>query len=157
MRISLPALSAKDRAAVRFANRHRLEYIALSFARSARDVKSLRRLLRPGLHIIAKIENQEGLDHADEILEAADGLMVARGDLGVEIPPERVPLAQKLLIRKANLAGKVVVTATEMLQSMMTATRPTRPGAARPRPGLLRARLKRGASWRGQKGLNQNS
>ncbi len=124
--LSLPALSAKDRAAVRFANAHRLEYIALSFARSARDVKALRRLLRPGLHIIAKIENQEGLDHADEILEAADGLMVARGDLGVEIPPERVPLAQKLLIRRANLAGKVVVTATEMLQSMMTATRPTR-------------------------------
>lgn len=125
-RLSIPPLSAKDRASARFANRHRLEYVALSFTRNARDVRWLRRLLAPGIHIIAKIENQEGVDHLDEILEAADGLMVARGDLGVEVPPERVPLIQKLIIRKANLAGKVVVTATEMLQSMMTASRPTR-------------------------------
>lgn len=104
--------------------KHNVDYIAASFVRKGSDVTNLRKLLADngGSHIkiICKIENQEGLENYDEILKHTDGIMVARGDLGMEIPPSKVFLAQKLMIRKANLMGKPVVTATQMMESMIT-------------------------------------
>jgi pyruvate kinase len=125
--LTVPTLSGRDREIVHLAKEKDVEFIALSFTRNGRDVKNLRKETH-GFKgaIIAKIENFEGVNNFDEILEAADGIMVARGDLGVEIEPERVPLVQKSIIRQCNQRGKTVVTATEMLESMMRNPIPTR-------------------------------
>lgn len=128
--IQLPALTQKDREDIQFAVEHGFDYIAASFIRRGEDVEAVRQVLRQWgedeIRIIAKIENQQGVDHVDEILEAADGIMVARGDLGVEIPASKVPILQKQIIRKGMEAGKPVITATQMLDSMMRNPRPTR-------------------------------
>ena len=129
VRLRLPGVTDKDIEDILFGIKERVDIIAASFVRKAADVLEIRKLLEENNHhcdIIAKIEAQEGLDMIDEILAVTDGLMVARGDLGVEIPTEEVPIAQKLLIQKANQAGKVVITATQMLDSMQRNPRPTR-------------------------------
>ncbi|OQP06550.1 pyruvate kinase [Geobacillus sp. 46C-IIa] len=134
VRVNLPGITEKDRADILFGIRQGIDFIAASFVRRASDVLEIRELLEAhdALHIqiIAKIENEEGVANIDEILEAADGLMVARGDLGVEIPAEEVPLIQKLLIKKCNMLGKPVITATQMLDSMQRNPRPTRAEAS---------------------------
>jgi len=126
-RLTVPTLSDRDREIVSLVREMDVEFTALSFTRNARDVKNLRQAAHgcKGA-VIAKIENSEGVNNFNEILEAADGIMVARGDLGVEIEPERVPLVQKSIIRQCNQKGKTVVTATEMLESMMHNPIPTR-------------------------------
>ena len=128
--IQLPALTEKDEADLIFGCQQEVDLVAASFIRKASDVEHIRKVLveNGGEHIqiFSKIENQEGLDNLDEILEASDGIMVARGDLGVEIPMQEVPAAQKLMIRKCNEAGKPVITATQMLESMTSNPRPTR-------------------------------
>lgn len=128
--ISLPALTERDADDIRFGVENDFDFIAASFVRRASDVEEIRRVLHEcggdGVKIIAKIENQEGVDNIDSILEVSDGIMVARGDLGVEIPAEEVPLVQKILIAKANRWGKPVITATQMLESMVNSPRPTR-------------------------------
>ena len=128
--IHLPALTEKDIDDIRFGVENDFDYIAASFVRRGADVEAVRQVLRDcgggNIKIIAKIENQEGVDNLDEILSAADGIMVARGDLGVEISAARVPVLQKRMIRKGMQAGKPVITATQMLDSMMRNPRPTR-------------------------------
>ena len=126
-KLTVPTLSSRDREIATLAKEKDVEFIALSFTRNAEDVKNVRRETR-GFKgaVMAKIENFEGVNNFDEILEAADGIMVARGDLGVEIEPEKVPLVQKSIIKKCNQKGKTVVTATEMLESMMKSPIPTR-------------------------------
>ncbi len=124
--LSVPTFPEKDLEIISFAKKHDVEYVALSFTRNAEDVKNLSQTYGFGGGIIAKIENFEGVQNVEEILEAASGLMVARGDLGVEIEPERVPLVQKSLIKLCNQKGKLVVTATEMLESMINQPCPTR-------------------------------
>ncbi len=124
--LTVSTLSPKDLEMVRFAKKHDVEYIALSFTRNAKDVEELSVKHQFEGAIIAKIENYEGVQNAPEILEAANGIMVARGDLGVEIEPEKVPLVQKSLIKQCNQRGKLVVTATEMLESMIHQPNPTR-------------------------------
>ena len=128
--IHLPALTEKDVADIRFGVENDFDFIAASFVRQASDVEAVRQVLQDcggeSVKIIAKIENQEGVDNIDEILAAADGIMVARGDLGVEIPAAKVPILQKKIIRKGLQAGKPVITATQMLDSMMRNPRPTR-------------------------------
>lgn len=130
VKIQLPAITAKDKGDILFGLENDIDFIAASFIRKAADVLEIRRILEENdgedVHIISKIENQEGVDNLDEILTVSDGLMVARGDLGVEIPTEMVPLAQKDMIRRCNLEGKPVITATQMLDSMMRNPRPTR-------------------------------
>ena len=126
----LPTLTKQDVKDLRFGIEQDVDFIAASFVRKAADVHRIREVLlsNGGSHIgiIAKIENQEGVDRIDEILACADGIMVARGDLGVELPPENMPMVQKFLIKKANDAGKPVITATQMLESMIVNPRPTR-------------------------------
>lgn len=128
--IQLPALTPGDESDIRFGVEQGFDYIAASFIRRAEDVRAVRRVLDEcggeEVRIIAKIENQEGVDNFDAILNEADGIMVARGDLGVEIPAARVPALQKHMIRKGMLAGKPVITATQMLDSMIRNPRPTR-------------------------------
>lgn len=128
--LSLPGITQKDADDIRFGITQGIDFIAASFVRSAKDVLEIRELLEeeghPHIQIISKIENQEGVDNVDEILMVSDGIMVARGDLGVEIPAQEVPILQKHIIKKCNEAGKSVITATQMLDSMQVNPRPTR-------------------------------
>jgi pyruvate kinase len=127
--VSAPALTEKDLADLEFCLEQELDYLALSFVRTAAEVTDLKALLRKRqarIQVIAKIEKPEAVDNFAEILRAADGIMVARGDLGVEMKSEKVPLIQKHIIRQCNLAGKPVITATQMLESMVHSPRPTR-------------------------------
>ena len=128
--IQLPSLTDKDRDDLRFAVEQDFDFVAASFVRKASDVEDIRACLKScgGEHvrIISKIENREGVDNLEEIIAASDGLMVARGDLGVEIPAYEVPMLQKKMIRDTRMAGKPVITATQMLDSMIRNPRPTR-------------------------------
>jgi pyruvate kinase len=128
--INLPAITEKDINDIKFGIENDIDFIAASFIRKASDVLEIRKILEENngehIHIISKIENQEGVDNIDEIIEASDGIMVARGDLGVEILTEEIPLIQKQIIKKCNIVGKPVITATQMLDSMIRNPRPTR-------------------------------
>jgi pyruvate kinase len=131
--LSTPALTEKDRRDLAFGVEHDVDFIALSFVRQAQDLEQARELVRSlGAHtaIVAKIEKPQALDNLEEILAATDGVMVARGDLGVELGTENVPIAQKRIIAAANNAGRVVITATQMLESMIENPRPTRAEAS---------------------------
>lgn len=134
VKLSMPFISEKDEADIRFGCRQGIDYIAASFTRRKEDVLAIRRILieegREDVQIIPKIENQEGFDNLREILEVADGVMVARGDLGVDVSLELVPIYQKKIIATANEMGKPVVTATHMLESMQDNPRPTRAEAS---------------------------
>ena len=128
-RINLPALTERDKSNIRFAIDYDVDFIAHSFVRSKADILEVRRMLDEAdsdIHIIAKIENEEGLDNIDEILNAADGVMVARGDLGIEVAQERIPGIQRHIIQRAINFHKPVIVATQMLQSMIHNPRPTR-------------------------------
>lgn len=130
VKINLPAITEKDKSDILFGIENDVDFIAASFVRKAADVLDIRKILEENngeyIEIISKIENQEGVDNIDEILSVSDGIMVARGDLGVEIQTEEIPLVQKELIKKSNMAGKPVITATQMLDSMIRNPRPTR-------------------------------
>ncbi len=131
--LQISALTDKDRTDLQFAVEQGVDFIALSFVRRAQDVMELKRLMAgrgAAIPVIAKIEKPEAIDHIDSILSVSDGVMVARGDLGVEAPPENVPIFQKMIIRKSNVAGKPVITATQMLESMISNPRPTRAEAS---------------------------
>ena len=132
--IKLPGITEKDSQDILFGIEQGVDFVAASFVRTAKDVLEIRELLEQNggshIQIIPKIENQEGVDNIDAIIEVSDGLMVARGDLGVEIPAEEVPLVQKELIKKCNQVGKPVITATQMLDSMQRNPRPTRAEAS---------------------------
>ena len=128
--VSAPALTEKDIEDVAHAVEHGADYVALSFVRRAEDLAELRRRVPAGVKLIAKIEKSAALDDLDRVLDATDAVMVARGDLGVELPFEQVPLVQKRLIREANRFGRPVITATQMLESMIHHPRPTRAEAS---------------------------
>lgn len=130
VKLSMPFLSEKDKEDILFGIKQDVEFVAASFVRRADDIRKMRKFLNDhggyDIHIIAKIENMEGVENIDEILEEAEGVMVARGDMGVEIPYEDVPVIQKMMIKKGREAGRQVITATQMLDSMMKNPRPTR-------------------------------
>ncbi len=138
--LSIPALTDKDKTDLAFGIAQGVDFIALSFVRDATDIKELRELIsklldevscnQPPMPIIAKLEMPEAIEKLDEILQVADAVMIARGDLGVEVPPEMVPPLQKRIIKKANAQGKPVITATQMLESMVNHPRPTRAEAS---------------------------
>src|SRR5437667_11324297 len=130
LQVSAPALTDKDREDVADAVAHGVDYLALSFVRRAEDMVGLRALVPPAVKLVAKIEKATALDDLERILRASDAVMVARGDLGVELPFEEVPVVQKRLIREANRHGKPVITATQMLESMVHNPRPTRAEAS---------------------------
>jgi pyruvate kinase len=127
--VDLPSLSAKDRKNIDWAITHKLDFIAHSFVRNKQDILSVQHILdeqQSPIKIIAKIENQEGVENMDEILEVAYGIMIARGDLGIEMPAEKIPGIQRILIRKCEEVKKPVIVATQMLHSMISNPRPTR-------------------------------
>ena len=129
VRINLPSLTEKDRNNILYAIEKDIDFIAHSFVRNRQDILDIKAILdahNSDIRIIAKIENQEGVDNIDEILEVADGVMIARGDLGIEVPQERIPGIQRVLIRKCILAKKPVIVATQMLHTMISNPRPTR-------------------------------
>ena len=131
--VNLPSLSDKDKDDIIFGVEQEVDFFAASFVRKAEDVENVRQVIKESggnQAIIAKIENRQGVNNLDDILDAADGLMVARGDLGVEMPAEEVPVIQKKIIRAANIAGKPVITATQMLESMISSPTPTRAEAS---------------------------
>ena len=128
--VSAPSITDKDRADAAFAVEQQLDYLALSFVRRAADIAELRALLPKSVLVIAKIEKDSALENIESILRASDGVMVARGDLGVELPFEEVPIAQKKIIKLANIIGRPVITATQMLESMIEHPRPTRAEAS---------------------------
>jgi len=130
VQVSAPSITEKDHADAKFAVEQGLDYLALSFVRRAEDMERLRELIPKSLLVIAKIEKDSALDDIENITRTADGIMVARGDLGVELPFEEVPLVQKRLIRLANQLGRPVITATQMLESMVEHPRPTRAEAS---------------------------
>jgi pyruvate kinase len=130
IQVSAPALTEKDREDVRDAMKIGVDYLALSFVRRPEDLEQLRKLVDPATKLVAKIEKATALDNLEKIVAASDAVMVARGDLGVEMPFEQVPLVQKRLISEANHQGKPVITATQMLESMVHAPRPTRAEAS---------------------------
>jgi pyruvate kinase len=130
VQVSAPSITDKDRADARFAVEQGLDYLGLSFVRRAEDIATLRELMPKSILVIAKIEKDSALDDIENIIRASDGVMVARGDLGVELPFEEVPLVQKRLIRLANQLGRPVITATQMLESMVENPRPTRAEAS---------------------------
>ncbi|KXT78615.1 pyruvate kinase [Streptococcus sp. DD13] len=129
-KIPFPALAERDNDDIRFGLEQGLNFIAISFVRTAKDVNEVRAICEETgnshVQLLAKIENQQGIDNIDEIIEAADGIMIARGDMGIEVPFEMVPVYQKLIITKVNAAGKVVITATNMLETMTEKPRATR-------------------------------
>ena len=130
VKLRLPSLTEKDVADLKFGVKEDIDFVAASFVRTKEDVLNIRSVLESegmyNIQIISKIENKEGLENIDDIIEVSDGIMVARGDLGVEIPTEEVPIIQKEIIKKCNLKGKPVITATQMLDSMIRNPRPTR-------------------------------
>lgn len=130
LHLNMPYLSGQDKSDIIFGINNHVDFIAASFVRTAEDITDLRSFLHEnggdGINIIAKIENREGVEHIEEIIEASDGIMVARGDMGVELPEEEVPILQKMIIGKVYEAGKQVITATQMLDSMIKNPRPTR-------------------------------
>ncbi|GHU74178.1 hypothetical protein FACS189413_18910 [Bacteroidia bacterium] len=129
VRINLPSLTEKDRKNILYAIENEIDFIAHSFVRSKQDILDIQQILdehKSPIKIIAKIENQEGVDNIDEILEVAYGVMIARGDLGIEVPQEKIPGLQRVLIRKCVAAKKPVIVATQMLHSMINNPRPTR-------------------------------
>ena len=129
VRINLPSLTEKDRTNILYAIEKNIDFIAHSFVRNKQDILDIKAILdahNSDIRIVAKIENQEGVDNIDEILEVADGVMIARGDLGIEVPQERIPGIQRVLIRKCILAKKPVIVATQMLHTMISNPRPTR-------------------------------
>lgn len=133
MKLSTPSITEKDYSDIEFAIKNRVDYIALSFVRSPEDVIELKNWLlmkNLSIPIISKIEKKEAVDRFDEILAVSDGIMIARGDLGVELPAQDVPVLQKSIIKKCNEAGKLVITATQMLESMINSPIPTRAEAS---------------------------
>lgn len=133
MNLSTPSITEKDFNDLEFVLKHRVDYIALSFVRSANDVFELKKWLAAmgkTIPVIAKIEKKEAVDNLAEIINASDGVMVARGDLGVELPPQEVPVLQKSIIKQCNALGKLVITATQMLESMINSPIPTRAEAS---------------------------
>jgi len=127
--LGFEGITEKDKRDIEFGIKHRVDYIALSFVRDENDVRQAAALIKPRLpncRLVAKIENRQAIENIDGIIEAADGIMIARGDMGVAIPIHEVPIIQKRIIRKSNAAGKFVITATQMLEHMTEHSRPTR-------------------------------
>jgi pyruvate kinase len=124
--LSVSAITEKDKEHLEFGTKHDVDFVAVSFVRNAGDINIVRDLIPNGIKVIAKIELKAALDNIEEILDVADGVMVARGDLGVQLPLEQVPFVQKQILDAANKKGKISITATEMLQSMKSSYRPTR-------------------------------
>ncbi len=132
-KLSTPSLTAKDRRDLEWGIEHGVDFVALSFVREAKDLDAVHRVMKKHsarIPVIAKLEKPQAVENLDAIVDRADGIMVARGDLGVELPPERVPVLQKRMIRLARAAGKPVITATQMLESMIENARPTRAEAS---------------------------
>ena len=133
MKLSTPSLTEKDFNDLNFVLKHRVDFIALSFVRSKKDLLQLKNWLNEqgkNIPVIAKIEKKEAVDNLSEIIDISDGIMIARGDLGVEMPPQSVPVLQKLIIKQCNAKGKLVITATQMLESMINSPVPTRAEAS---------------------------